>query len=161
MKNYLKIIILFAASSALFSSSASAQWQPPQTMLVTSPEPGDPPRVQARMLGEQQAAQRSLSLPRDGVALLVTLDCSTCRRVMETLRADPRATILIRAHARHVAAWKRAAPTRARVIAVNTDALDAHWFALGTTSVPTVLLIRSGVIVGVSESTPNARSPLP
>ncbi len=146
----MKIIILVA----LLSTTAFAQWQEPHKMLTTSPEPGDPPAVRERMLRKQQAAQKFFKLPAQGRVLLATLDCSDCVRPLEQLRADKSAVIIIRASSVHVEAWKRKRPTVARVVTVESDEAEKNWFALGVFSVPVILRIERGVIVGVSSTVP-------
>ena len=133
----LALLTVFAGSG-LQAQTGAARWLPPQELLASTPE-------------RRQRAARRLGIDRgEYVVALLSIRCGDCDREARELNGKgslDRIIAVAPAPAREVAAWKRRLGLQYRVVAVPEDVFDD----LGGVILPTLVLMRNGRAVGVSE----------
>ncbi len=132
------ILLIVFASGGLRAQTREARWLKPQELLASTPE------------RRQRAARRFRIARGEYVVALVSIRCGDCDREARELNGKGRLDHIIAvapAPAQAVAGWKRRLGLQYRVVAVPEDVFDD----LGGVILPTLVLMRDGRAVGVSE----------
>ncbi|MDQ3685384.1 MAG: peroxiredoxin family protein [Acidobacteriota bacterium] len=138
MRLILLITLLVVATGGLQAQNSAKSWQPPKVLLASTSE------------RRRSAAQRLGIAKGEYVVALLSIRCGDCDRealgLNEKASAD-RIIAIAPAPAKDVATWKKKLGLKYRVVAVSDKVFDDF----GGVILPTLVLLRDGRAVGVSE----------